>query len=486
MSQEKNHWDEWTRQLEEEIRAGHTHQVRKALMAPNINKAPRSYIIRLSNLARRVQFPALSLRLLRPYVHPVVKSRGEATPEERLEYAYALQRIGAKSESVRILEKLTRQNDRAYLAFAFHFMSDWDQSSALFCLENFLASSQIQPYERSVGEVNRLACLVSLEDERAEDLFTQLRKDLRAQNFSLLAANILEIMAQYWIRAGDFTQARGLLSEAKGVAHDIGGIYSLFIDKWSVIADALEARNPDGLERLRARALAASHWETLRDLDYFRSVLNPHDRWSSWVYFGTPYVGFRDKLEKLRSFPETAWVCRQPQGSKFWDPWFANSAEAEISHRFVAFLARDFYRPARVGEIFSALFPDQHFDIDASPDRVYQIVRRARQWVQEEGLPLRIDEYAGSYRLHRASELALLGRKNFVRFTKTEFVFDRFHHSQTQSLRLEEWAERLKCGPKKAKNLLQDAKAAGLIQVERRGPHSRYMLRASSYNDEAA
>lgn len=478
MTQSRTNWEHIIDRLEEDIRAGQTAQARKVLSATEILKAPRAFVSRLSSLARRAQFSALSLRLLLPYIHPRVQTRGNATPEERLEYAYALQVVGAKNESVRILEGLTAHDSRAHLALVFHYLAEWDYSSALMSLQRLLEAPKLSPYERSVIEVKRLRCLVGLEEPGVEALYEQLMPELRKRNFHVLAAHTLEIMAQYWLQEKSFARARQMLTEAQSLILDRDGLYRLFNEKWTVVTDALEHQNPENLDRLRQRALAFSHWETLRDLDYYRSVLNPEGYWADWVYFGTPYPGFRAKLEKLRVFPESTWVHRQESIERRWDPWFPDNSQGDLAHRFVAFLAKDHYRPARIGEVFLALFPDQYFDIDISPNRVHQIARRARQWLLDESIPLRLEEQAGTYRLQKSPSIALMGRKNFIRYTKTEFIFDRFRHLQPQTLNLNEWSHLLGFSEMKTKRLLKYAQASGLIEIMKHGQYSNYVLKS--------
>jgi hypothetical protein len=60
---------------------------------------------------------------------------------------------------------------------------------------------------------------------------------------------------------------------------------------------------------------------------------------------------------------------------------------------------RDFYRPLRIGALFSELFPGEVFDINSSPDRVHQFLRRARRSLRAHKLPLKIVETHAFYSL---------------------------------------------------------------------------------------
>jgi hypothetical protein len=67
-------------------------------------------------------------------------------------------------------------------------------------------------------------------------------------------------------------------------------------------------------------------------------------------------------------------------------------------HQFLTLLFSDFYRPFRVGEVFSELFSDEKFNIFSPPLRVHQLAFRTRKMLDDAEVPIRIDEHAGAYR----------------------------------------------------------------------------------------
>lgn len=477
MSQNRTRWELRLEQLERQLRAGQLESARHALMAPDLAKAPRPFVARLANLARRAQRPSLSLRLLQPLVRPMVVGLTQVEPEELLEYAYALQKVGARNQSLSILENLAESHAKAHLAIAFHHFYEWDYANALGRLERITEEATFSPYERLVVQVNRLACLVALKDDRAENEFVEIERQLVQEGSPILAANVLEIMAQSRIEVGRVSEARVFLSRAKKLLPESESLYRLMIEKWDVIACAVETGDPEGVLQFRNRALEMKHWETLRDLDYVLAKLDPSSRWAEWVYYGTPYAGFRQKLEGLRIFPESSWVSRDARPDLRWDPWFPEGGDGDLMHRFVASLASDFYRPYRIGEIFSNLFPDQYYDIEVSPNRVHQIASRARAWLKEKRVPARLEEDAGSYCLRWRDNVAIRARSNSVRFTKVEFLFERFRNPRPLALSAREWAEHLGFSQEKVKRLLREARSSGLVKVERKGQYSRYVLK---------
>lgn len=476
MSQNKTKWDARLESLETQVRAGELDSVRQFLLSPELHSVPRPFASRLANIARRAQRPSLSLKILQPLVRPKVKGLTQPNRDERLEYAYALQKVGAKNDAFRLLSELSQDHAKAHLALAFHYMQQWDYRSALSHLERLLGAPNLPAYDHTVTQVNRLACLVALEDANAEHLYPELERDVAKAGSQILKANIMEIMAQYWIDRRAFRRARDLLSAARTLIAGPEDVYRMLIEKWLVVADAMENNRPEELERFREKALALKHWETLRDLDYVRAKMDPSSSWAEWVYFGTPHAGFRERLQSVRIFPESCWIARDSQIRVKWDPWFVPQSEGEIVHRFVVSLLSDFYRPARVGEIFSSLFPDQYFDVEVSPNRIHQIASRARAWLTEREIPVRLEEEAGSYSLRWDAGLAIFARKATLKFTKVEFLFGRYREARPLALSSRDWAEKLGFHPEKCKRLLREASAAGFLVVQKKGPYSKYVL----------
>jgi len=476
VSQNKTDWEGLLHDLELRIRSGGFDHVRRQLLNPRIFKCPRSIKARLSNLARRAQRPGVSLRLLHPLVHPKVKGHGQASDEEKLEYAYALQRLGAKHESFAMLESL-RHFGKAHLALAFHHIAQWDYRLALGSLDSFLGGKSLTPYDELVAQVNRLACMVALGEREAETLYSEISGKVFSGKSLLLQGNVLEIMAQHWTGLGNFKESRCLLKQAEKLMAEQEDVHRLFVEKWTVIGAALEERDPAGLMHLRPRALKLGHWETLRDLDFYQSMLEPEGLWAPYVYFGTPFAHFRRRLEKLRDFPEETWVARVRAPQAQWDPWHSPGAHGELVHRFLALLTRDFYRPARIAELFSALFPEQHFDIGVSPNRIHQLASRARDLLKQESVPARLLEEGGAYSLRWPEQLALRVRKRMIGYTKAEFTFGRYRSGVPLALTAAEWSERLGFKLEKAKRLLKEAADEGLVEVRRKGQYSSYILK---------
>src|SRR5262249_16869388 len=130
---------------------------------------------------------------------------------------------------------------------------------------------------------------------------------------------------------------------------------------------------------------------------------------------GTPYEAFRSRVcAELDHHPEKSFYLLGAEGTPCMDITTGkiNGEDAldsgRIGHQLIEVLLRDFYRPVKLCEIFAQLFPDEHFDIFSSPNRVHQLLFRTRHWIEQRQLPFSITEEHGYYTLQRAEEFSFL------------------------------------------------------------------------------
>ena len=132
------------------------------------------------------------------------------------------------------------------------------------------------------------------------------------------------------------------------------------------------------------------------------------------LYFGTPYIAYQERiLQTLKlSKPTHQHILGAPVG-----PYFdLQSAEVDgvpafapggKTHQLIEILFRDFYKPIGIGGLASALFEGERFDIETSPDRVHQVIRRARLELKNSRVPLQILAQAKDYSVHADASLRI-------------------------------------------------------------------------------
>jgi len=463
------------------IREGQTALARGKLKKINIRKIPRNNVVRFCTLARRAQLWDVSLRAMKPIVRP--KAGGSnATPDEKIEYALSLWRVGAHKEAEGLLsDPKVAGNPRVGLAQAHGMMQRWDYESALMALDKFISSSGVTEYERCVGQVNRLACLAFLGREEFTAAHAGLDRQLDQGKLNLLRANASEIQAQNFIHRGQLDKAGRALDIARELIGQEKGRSTFLIGKWQAILNGLAEKSTGPLNAFRQTALANKSWEVLRDIDYFYDLIDPASGWGDFCYYGTPYKGFRDKLRARREFPAEKWLVAglgQGEGKEF-DPWYPKQGDAEIPHRFVLLLLRDFYRPVTLGEAFQLIHSDQYFDIDIATGRIRQLVHRTRKWIKENGLPFRIEEQNGAYSLRITRGTKLLCRDHMLPLQKEAFAFARLSLSHSGLKSTAEWARIMGKPHEQARRWLVNGLAEGLLDRHGQGQFITYRIKES-------
>lgn len=411
-------FDIFIENLEALSRKGQGREIPKLYQELNLSKIPRPFKLQLANIARRNGLAHTALKILNPVVrNETLNKDNEATTEEKAEYAVALHYIGANSEAARILDELSTSNHAQVLLYrSFVYFSQWDYKAAIPLLENFIGEVGSDPYQLIIGKVNLAAALIfekHLTD--AQKVLQDLLRSISSSEMTRLYGNCLELSAQSAFELGDYDSALNHLNKAEQLLNRNEGLDRFLVEKWTTLVE-LHKFGPkkEILEKvalLKNRALAIHHWETIRDIDFYLSTVNLDHHLFSKVFYGTPYPNYQEKM-----------LSRKPKG---WQPKAefllgpsSNFTHIELDvelgtysdgrpalkpgqtlHRTLALLARDFYHPRPLGTLFSELHPDEYFDPHSSQDRIYQLIKRLRQYLKKEQLPLEVTEVKGCYGL---------------------------------------------------------------------------------------
>src|SRR4051812_32890117 len=85
------------------LRSGKRQLIERYLLSLNLTKVTRQEALTIANAASRINRFDLALRVLNPYVRD---TQSEAKPEEQIEYANALRKLGAVAEAASVLERI--------------------------------------------------------------------------------------------------------------------------------------------------------------------------------------------------------------------------------------------------------------------------------------------------------------------------------------------------------------------------------------------
>lgn len=463
------------------VRSGQGQKARKILEKLTAREIPSISLAQTCALLRRCGLYEMSLRFLHSRVYPKVDGqKRSATARETVEYVLALQFAGAFKESGRLLTTLAGESEpRIALAQAAQHIFHWDYALALPHYKRLTESSGITDYEKLIARVNYLSCLGYSQHPGFTGEYTDLHRRLKKENLKLLLGNVYEIAAQYFIIGGDYKEADRTLKSAESELIEDGFFGHFFAAKWRAILSALKDNSTKPLIDFRQQALKISHWETLRHLDFYQTRLNPDGEWAPWVYFGTRYQSFREKIEVYRQFPDEQYVSRSGAGrGRHIDPWFIGNRkkDSDIQHRFFVFLLSDFYRPFSIGEVADAMFGEGQFRLEGSANRVHKLVHRLRQWLTENDLPFTLQEKNG-YSLRFKADLEVKARKRSVRLDRIGFIFERYRNEMPVLVRADEWALKLGVSQAKAGALLTQAREEGVLVAEGAARYTRYRFK---------
>jgi tetratricopeptide (TPR) repeat protein len=401
-------------QAEANLRLGHGGQNLALLSALDLADIPRSFRLALADICRRSSLANLGLKIMAPIIFQTEPLGQPVTAGELAGHAALLQRIGSIGEAGQILRRVdSKAAPEALLYQAFCLFTQWRYDEAVPVLRTYIASP-IATYWKLVGRVNLASALVCTQLwEEAHAELTLLIETAEQSGAKRLLANCYEMRAQAYVKQRKFTEASEDLSAATGLLGLDQTSDQLFVMKWKAVLAAIISGDCEPLLRFRTEAETRNHGETLRETDLYLCKLREDDRRFNLLYFGTPYRAYRARIE--------AEIGRKPNNSSFslgapegklldlTQGTLLRSTKAGGSiHRVLDLFYRDFYQPVRLGGIFAELFPEENFNIYTSPNRVHQVLRRARRALEKAGLPLKILETDGCYRAQPSSDCRVL------------------------------------------------------------------------------
>ena len=396
-------------ECQELLRLGQGAQVVSRLSALNIAKIPDSERQAFATLSRRANLFSVGLKIMLPLIRDARGFRPvREKPAAWAEYAFILHKVGSTPEALGILRQIDASMvPDAYLFRAFCSFNQWDYESVPEVLKAYVGHTSVTGYQKLVGQVNLASALIVLKkEEEAEALLGRILEECRTGGHTRLFGNAHELSAQLELSRKRYDAARKHLEEASKILASDSTSDRLFVEKWKSVIPALERGDTTHLASARKLALEQGHWETVRELDNVLARATKDETLVRKLYFGTPYEGYRKLL--LENYGEAVELGESfDLGTK--GPVYEVSTgrldderalnPGKTTQRIVALLSGDLYRPLRIGAIFSSMFPDEHFDVHSTPNRIYQLIFRARSEMKAARLPLAIEETESLFHL---------------------------------------------------------------------------------------
>ena len=403
------------KEIESLIRLGRTREAGIIIGELSLRRLPRTARAPLADLCRRAGKITTGLKLLATTMSASRQGRAKCTDQEAAIYAALLLRTGAVDEAIRTLSQVDASvTPEASLYRAFGQFARWDYEKAIPHVEDYLRFTT-DAYARGLGQVNLAAAFAGAYRHReAIALLDDLIPALAEKRFDRLLGNSYQIRATANIEISDFSGAERDLLAAEKILSSDATTDSLRTAKWRAVLEGRRSGSVEPILRFRTRALEFGDWESIRDADFQSLRIEFDSATHERLYFGTPFEAYRETMRRVlgRGCERESFVFGSERGPviDLVGGKLEGTAEEIQGRKMVlalAALVADSYRPTSLGALFSEIFPGDHFDVWSSPNRVHQVLRRTRRWLEANSVPIQLAEEEGSYRIELKGEVGL-------------------------------------------------------------------------------
>ncbi|NQZ02794.1 MAG: hypothetical protein HRT45_19195 [Bdellovibrionales bacterium] len=395
------------------------------------------------------------------------------------------------------LGSLTNHSEAKTILYkAYIHIMQWQYKQSLVYLNEYINRSDISPYERLIAQTNVAAAhIFEGEYESADKVLKLLRGKTLQGGHSLLFSNAYELSAQVQLAFGENKSAQEFLDKGFSIAKG-GSSAHLYLEKEQALLKAETSGAEEAirlLQAVRAKAVDQGVWETIRECDFYTAKFSENEKLLHCVLIGTPHESYRQRLiRSLKANFELKGSVQfsLPRGNvkastllHLSDLRLSNTAKpiekiGSLFHRTLLTLCSDFYRPFRIGTLFSELYPNEHYDPLHSPDRVHQVIRRVRKHLMKYNLEIGIKQKLGLYRLTTPPGLQFVkDLKDHEQTHDSNLVQKLKHHFGQESFSLKQAQALLQVSQSKTYYLIKPLVDQQLEKISQ-GPKTRYKFTA--------
>jgi tetratricopeptide (TPR) repeat protein len=391
-----------------EARFGEAHSFFSEL---NKEKCPREFLSEFCMIARRLNLPYVMLKKLNSVINPELPLETPASTIEKALYANALTRIGAFGESQKILRALPNELPQAHFYLANNYIVQWQYPQAILPLKRYLNLLQPEQYEYWIAKINLLSVYTATSNyEVAEDMAREMLQNLDLK-YQLLMANTLEVYAQILVNLNRYREAHECLTKASKLFKSTSSYYHLFILKWNLVIQMRQKNEVDEprFQKLKLLAKKNKHFETLREMDFYRSIYLKDQDLFRKVYLGTRMSAYRKKMLSsfdivIKSGPVEFNLAETSSEEILIDSYQLDLTAQAV--QLLDLIFSDYYSPIQLGEVFRELYPNEFFNPDTSVKRLYLSFNSLRKQLDTRAsLPFQI--------FWQKRQLLWQGRNNF-------------------------------------------------------------------------
>ena len=482
---EQLRWSNLIHQFESEIKSGKGFRV--LVEIKKLKNIPMDMTIRLqlSNILRRLGEYSYSLILLKPLLKNIfgdyyenkfyskelvkyVDSKSEIENKIIISYAASLRNIGCTEEAITLLDSMDENKyPELLLQKAISYFKKWSYFRAIPLLKKYILANQNDPYQKLVGLVNIAAAYTGLgKYQLSNQYILKAKKIAKKLKAYLLLGNLLEIEIQNMFYLKKFEPIHSLFEQAHILLKNSGGPYLLYLNKWKTLSklhpyfeEGMDINKNESsflsaqkdLQDLKTWAIQLRNWETVRDVDYYISLLSADFESLKKISLLTPHLAFKTKIKKTLShkmqpasrgpniltYDPTGFLLHA--GSKTstdmgtgpnqcfdlvkwsWNQQQLPSLKKNSSfYLLISSLIKNPYRDHSLGVLFSEIYPHQVFDPVYSVERIKKVISRCNHFMKKNGIPLQIKSEKSFY--------------SIVLNSKVHFIFDQEIHMNPEKI----------------------------------------------------
>lgn len=496
--------------IDELIRKGNQKEAERLFRQISYRDIKRDILVSYCDTARRLNLASLILKSLKSIYFLDREGVSQATEQEKLYYAIGLSRIGAFSESKKLFSEINHNITPEVLFYsAQNDMIQWDYTSSEKKLNLYL-KRPLSFYQKLVVQVNLLASNIGgLKFSKAHDTLSILLgvfKDAQnsetndRKNVQLLYFNTIGLAIQLYYLSGDYDKALDFCKTSHIIIPGLQSRYEFLIKKWNLILNLKKDKSQiTQFHQFQGEVLRMKDWETVRDLDFFKASILRDDNLFLKLYFGSPFSSYRKRILSLYT-PDFEipngfeWILKNSNENSYKEKEYHNELFNEYQkvnnrnlfsfnnqkhlQKLFYVLTSDFYRPISWGTIFAELYPNEHFNIFTSYNRVYLNIKRLRKIFKVKLLPIEVVSLNGFFQIQSKKDLAIMTSLEYNPILTHESYFQKLQSvcEKEEILSVPELEVRMKIeGHKRRRFITWALKSKKLIRVKF-GKNSKYKI----------
>ncbi|MCB0394192.1 MAG: hypothetical protein KDD25_06515, partial [Bdellovibrionales bacterium] len=226
----------------------------------------------------------------------------------------------------------------------------------------------------------------------------------------------------------------------------------------------------------------------VRDMNYEFAKFKGDTKRLSEIYFGTPYASFKERMnaEGFKT-DKTHWNCPLEFGLDHHEAISIDFTEGRIGKRsfkmddgltsqLLIGLTEDLFRPTYYTSLYEELYPNEEFESDLSRDKLNKVLKRARQFIKKNEMPLNLNFKDGFIWLSGSSPVSVVKRSYSERRSQLSTILRKVERECGLEFKSSDAKKLLEVSTGKLHSILTSAEEKNLISKSGKGKNTIYKM----------